>query len=141
MKNYTFIEHTADIGIRLKAKTLKELFKNTALAIFEIMAQKKPSAVNRQPQVKKIILKQKAQDLDELFINWLNELLSLSSAKGLIFYDFKIHKLDKNSLEAEAYGENINTYKVNTEIKAATYHALRIEDKGDFWQAEVIFDV
>jgi SHS2 domain-containing protein len=87
------------------------------------------------------MIKQKAQDLEELFVNWLNELLSLSSTKELIFSDFKINKLDKNNLEAEAEGEDIKNYKVNMEVKAATYHQLKIEDKGDFWQAEVIFDV
>jgi SHS2 domain-containing protein len=141
MKNYELIEHTADIGIRLKAKDLKELFKNTALAMFEIMAEKKSPVTRHQSPVKRIMIKQKAQDLEELFVNWLNELLSLSSTKELIFSDFKINKLDKNNLEAEALGEDIKNYKVNMEIKAATYHALKIEDKGDFWQAEVIFDV
>jgi SHS2 domain-containing protein len=141
MKNYELIEHTADIGIRLKAKNLKELFKNTASAMFEVMAEKKSEVKSQKSEVKKIKIKQKAQDLEELFVNWLNELLSLSSAKGLIFSDFKINKLDKNNLEAEAFGEDIKNYKVNTEIKAATYHALKIEDKDDFWQAEVIFDV
>ena len=141
MKNYELIEHTADIGIRVKAKNLKELFKNTALSIFEIMAEKKSSIDGDKLEVEKITINQKAQDLEELFINWLNELLSLSSAKGLIFSDFKIKKLDKNNLEAEAKGIDIKNYKVNTEIKAATYHELKIEDKGDFWQAEVIFDV
>jgi len=141
MKNYELIEHTADIGIRVKAKDLKELFKNTALAMFEIMAEEKSPVTRHQSPVKRITIKQKAQDLEELFVNWLNELLSLSSTKELIFSDFKINKLDKNNLEAEAEGEDIKNYKVNMEVKAATYHQLKIEDKGDFWQAEVIFDV
>jgi len=141
MKNYELIEHTADIGIRVRAKDLKELFRNTALAMFEIMAEEKSSVTRHQSPVKRIMIKQKAQDLEELFVNWLNELLSLSSTKELIFSDFKINKLDKNNLEAEAEGEDIKNYKVNMEVKAATYHQLKIEDKGDFWQAEVIFDV
>ncbi|MEK6714855.1 MAG: archease [Candidatus Omnitrophota bacterium] len=139
MKNYEFLEHTADIGIRLKAKGLNELFKNAAMAMFEIAAERKFEI--RNSKFEKIIIKQKAENLEELFINWLNELLSLSSAKELIFTDFKINKLSETALEATAIGENIADYKVNTEIKAATYHELKIEKIDSEWQVQVIFDV
>jgi len=79
--------------------------------------------------------------LDELFINWLNELLSLSAVKELIFSGCQIDRLDKNSLEASLIGRQISAYKVNTEIKAATYQELKIAQKDSGWQLEVIFDV
>ena len=137
-KNYELIEHTADIGIKVKGKDLKGLFKNAALAMFDIIAERKSKIENRKSR---IIIKQKADDLEELFINWLNELLSLSATKELIFFDFKIEKLDKNNLQATAVGEAIKNYRVNTEIKAATYHQLKLEQTHSCWQAEVIFDV
>ena len=140
-KNYELIEHTADIGIRVKGGDLKELFKNSALAMFDIIAQKKGQGTRHKPQVKKIVIRQKADNLDELLVNWLNELLSLSSAKELIFCDFRIDKMTDNKLEARVCGQGFQDYKVNVEIKAATYHQLKIEQKGSLWQAEVIFDV
>ncbi|MCM8799773.1 MAG: archease [Candidatus Omnitrophica bacterium] len=140
-KNYEFLEHTADIRIRVKAKDLKELFVNTALAMFDIMAEKslKPRAYSSK--LKKIKIIQKADGLEELLVNWLNELLSLSAVKELIFTDFKIKKLDENNLEAEIFGDEIKNYRINTEIKAATYHQLKLERIDSSWQAEVIFDV
>ena len=138
MENYELIEHTADIGIRVKGKDLKSLFKNASLAMFEILAEKKKTAGEKK---KKINLKQKADTLDELFVNWLNELLSLSAIKELIFSDFQIKKIDKNNLEATLIGSAIKDYKVNTEIKAATYHQLKLKQAKSGWQAEVIFDV
>ena len=148
MQYYELLEHTADIGVRLKAKDLKELFENTALAMFDIMSERKSpdprqsvGAPSHQSPAEKIIVKQDADNLEELFINWLNELLSLSSAKELIFTDFKINKLSETALEATAISENIADYKVNTEIKAATYHQLKLEPINSGWQAEVIFDV
>ena len=140
MKNYELIEHTADIGIRLKAKSLNELFKNAALAMFEIMAEdKSPVACHRSPV--KIDIEQKADNIEELFINWLNELLSLSAVKELIFSDFAIKKLTEKSIEAVALGEVASDYKVNVEIKAATYHQLKLEQSKAGWLGEVIFDV
>ena len=140
-KNYELIEHTADIGIRVKGKELKELLKNAAVAMFDLIAEKKPQATNHKSGAKKIIVKQKADNLDELFINWLNELLSLSATKEIIFEDFKVNKLEENKLQASVSGSDIKNYKVNTEIKAATYHQLKIEQINGDWQAEVIFDV
>ncbi|MFH1640350.1 MAG: archease [Candidatus Omnitrophota bacterium] len=40
-KNYELIEHTADIGIKVKGKDLNQLFRNFALAMFDIIAEKK----------------------------------------------------------------------------------------------------
>jgi SHS2 domain-containing protein len=138
VKNYEFIEHTADIGIRVKGDDLKGLFINAALAMFEIIAEKQKTESTRQVKAK---IEQEADNLEELFINWLNELLSLSATKELIFSEFKIDKLDENSLKAIVTGNDIKNYKVNTEIKAATYHQLKIQESESGWQAEVIFDV
>ena len=159
MKNYELIEHTADIGIRVRGKKLEELFSNAALAMFDIIAEEKspssakiwrippkfgetsPAKLAGTKSPVKNSIKLKADSPDELFINWLNELLSLSAIKELIFSEFKIKKIQGNSLEAEAFGRNIKEYQVNSEIKAATYHELKIAETADGWQAEVIFDV
>ena len=137
-KNYEFIEHTADLCIRVKAGNLSALFKNAALAVFEIIAT--PKKIEKTIR-KTLRINQKADNLEELFVNWLNELLSLSSAKDLIFYDFKIDQLDEQYLKAQAFAGDIKDYKVNTEIKAATYHELKIAQIDSGWQAEVILDV
>ena len=138
VKNYELIEHTADIGIRVRGKGLKEIFSNTALAMFDIISERKDK-IPAAP--KRIKIAQKADNLEELFINWLNELLSLSAAKEVIFSDFKIDKLDKNSIEAIATAEDVNNYKVNVEVKAATYHQLKLAQSPSGWEAEVILDV
>lgn len=138
MKKYELIEHTADIGIKVKGADLKELFKNAALAMFDIIVTKKTKEFTVEQRIKVI---QEADSQEELFINWLNELLSLSAIKELIFLDFDIHRLDNGSIEAEAKGESVINYRINTEIKAATYHELKIEPINSGWQAQVIFDV
>ena len=138
MNNYELIEHTADVGVRVRGRDLKELFKLAGLAMFDIVAEE----ISKRPTKKEELeIKLKADNLEELFINWLNELLSLSATKELIFLRFKIKKVDKNNLEAVAIGNDFKNYKVNTEIKAATYHDLKIEKDGKGYQVEIIFDV
>ncbi|MDD5567976.1 MAG: archease [Candidatus Omnitrophica bacterium] len=138
MENYEVFEHTADIGIRIKGKDLKDLFKNAGLAIFRISSRKQ---FTKNKNHANISIKISSDNLESLFVDWLNELLSLSSAKGLIFHNIKINKLENNSIEAVAVGSDINNYKVNTEIKAATYHGLKVFLGPGGWQAEVILDV
>ncbi|MDD5596217.1 MAG: archease [Candidatus Omnitrophica bacterium] len=137
-KNYEIIEHTADIGIRITGRNLKDLFKNAGLAIFELSSEK---ISTQEKNHKEISIQQKADNLEELFLNWLNELLSLSAARGVIFESFKFKQLDEKNLQAVGIGSRITNYKVNTEIKAATYHQLKITKKRQGWQAEVILDV
>jgi SHS2 domain-containing protein len=74
-------------------------------------------------------------------VNWLNELLSVSAAKEIIFHNIKVKTLEDNSLEALITGSSVENYRVNTEIKAATYHQLKIEEVNKEWVAEVILDV
>ena len=138
VKNYELLEHTADIGIRVKASDLAGLFKSAGLAITDISAEKLKT---QYPEKHKIVIDQKAENVEELFVNWLNELLSASAAEGLIFEDIRINQINDNFIDAIAVGSDIRNYKVNTEIKAATYHQLKVQKTDLLWQAEVIFDV
>ena len=120
MKNYEILEHTADIRIRIFGKSPDNLFVNSAYAMFDILAEKITCV---EPQIKAIII-QEAEDIEELFINWLNELLSLSAAKEIIFSEFKVNKFQTPALKSNALVCQPSAYKINTEIKAATYHGL-----------------
>jgi SHS2 domain-containing protein len=138
LENYEVLEHTADIGIRVKSSSLEGLFKNAGLAIAGISVEKQKK---QNPEKHKIVIAQKANNVEELFVNWLNELLSASAAEGLIFEDIKINQITEQFVDAIAIGTDITNYKMNTEIKAATYHQLKVQKSGSLWQAEVIFDV
>ncbi len=137
-KFYEILEHTADIRIRVRAKSLEDLFSQTARAVFDIIAERKPGLSSKRIE---ITVNQEGGNLEELFINWLNELLSLSSADGLIFSDFKIKSLNDKFLEASVFGEKSGNFNINKEVKAATYHQFHIVENTAGWKAEVILDV
>ena len=52
-----------------------------------------------------------------------------------------IEELSDKILKAKARGEVKQGISVKTEIKAVTYHGLKIEKRRGNWVAEVIFDV
>ncbi len=138
MKPYELIDHTSDIGIKITAKSLKELFASAAFAMFDIAADLegiKPSS--------EIAVAVEAETLDELLVNWLDELLYNLCTKNIILSEFDIIEMNDRSLKATARGRLIgeNKNRLKTEIKAITYHELKVEEKDGTYSAQIIFDV
>jgi len=136
---YKIFEHTADIGITVEAADLNGIFTNAAAAMFDIMAER--NGARRRICGKTLDISLAASDQEELLVVWLNELLSLSATKHLVFTEYRINHIDGRSLKASVTGESIKKFRINTEIKAATYHEFFLERGPVFYSAKVIFDV
>ena len=138
MKRYEIIDHTADIGLKAYGKDLKELFVNVAYGMFDILADLKNVRLKES-----INIKVKAPNIEELFLSWLSELLYQYNSKRIIFKKFSIDKLSQNSTTAKVKGEKLNLkrHRLKTEIKAVTYHELKVRKVKNIWQGQVIFDV
>ena len=132
------IEHTADIGIEVEADNLSELFEGVAAAMFSLIVD--PDTV-RQTVERELSLE--SGDLEELLFMWLNELLFVLYADGLLFSGFKVKDIGEDRLVATAIGEKLDPqrHRLDEEIKAATYHEMMVERRDDGWKARVIFDV
>ena len=137
-KDFEFIEHTADIGLVAYGADMKQVFANAARGLFSLITE-----LDAVSEKKKRDIQVSAPDREALLVNWLNELIYLFEAKGILFNRFEITNITDGELKAIAYGEKINLAKheLKTQVKAATYHLLKIEQKDDGWRAQVIFDV
>jgi SHS2 domain-containing protein len=138
MKRYEIIDHTADIGLRAYGKDLKQCFVNAAYGMFNILADLKNVRAE-----KRLTISLKAPNLEELFLSWLSELLYLYNGKKIILKEVQIDKLSEKAISAKAIGERLNAkrHRLKTEIKAVTYHQLKVEKLKAGWQGQVIFDV
>jgi len=138
MKTYELIDHTADIGVKAYGKTLSEAFENAAKAMFDIITDK--SEIESVGQYE---IKLDADELEQLFVDWLSELLFLHSANNLVFNFFKVDLDEKDKkLSAKIFGEklDIKKHKIGTEIKAVTYHMLEVKKKKPYY-VQVLFDI
>jgi len=142
-KQYELIEHTADLGIHVWAKDFKSLFCHSARAMFEIIACKKKRAARRTLTKHYLTINIAANDREELLVTWLSELLSLSDIHKLILTQYTILKLSNKRVSAKVTGEKFTdtAFEKKAEIKAVTYHGLKIERKKPFVHARVIFDL
>lgn len=142
MKTYEQFEHKADVGIRGYGKTIEEAFVNGAKAMFSVMVNLKKI----EPK-KEIKIECEADNLEELFVEWLNTLLSEAGIENLVFSEFKIKEIKKTNsgykLVGVVQGEELNPEKhePKVEVKAATYSQLKIERKGNQYIAQTIVDV
>ena len=138
LKRYEQFSHTADIGVRVFGRTLKELFDNAAFAMFDILADLDGL---KGEIVQEIELT--APNYEELLISWLDELLYNFYTKSVIFYKFEILDLAEDFIKAKAHGRAVgaNRNRLKTEIKAATYYNLKIIKTDDYYEVDIIFDV
>ena len=137
-KDFEFIDHTADIGILAYGADMKQVFANAARGLFSIITN-----LDNVTSTKKLDIRVTAPDREALLINWLNELIYIFEAKEMLFIRFKITAITDTGLRASAYGEKINLAKheLKTQVKAATYHMLKIEQNKDGYRAQVFFDL
>lgn len=132
------IDHTADVGYRLCAPTLAELFAVAGRALFDAITERESiqSRLERQIQAE-------AGDIEALFVAWLSELNFYCLTQFELYGDFKIEAISPTAVRATVCGEKIDPARhvIHTEIKAVTYHELYVRQVESGWEAQVIFDV
>lgn len=141
---YEHFEHEADIGIRGKGKTVEEAFQEAAKALFNVEVD-----VKKVKALKEVKVRCQASNVEELFVEWLNALLSQASLHEMVFSQFKAKVERKNDklfkLEGTAKGERFDPEKhtIKDEVKGATYSQLKVyqNKKTKKWVAQCIVDV
>jgi len=132
------IDHTADIGLLIKGKNKEQLFAEAARGMFSIVAG---GRINGKLKVKSLKLEVTGPTLEELLVSFLNELLYLAEKEKVIFNRFEVEiKKIKNRFYLQGRIKE-NSQVPKREVKAATYHNLKVEKKDNFWQTTIIFDV
>jgi len=137
LSHYRVIDHTADLGIEVFGQDPVSLFENAAEALFDLITD-----LNRiEPAESRTVLVC-GQDWADLMVNWLRELLYMWSAEEKLLGEARLKKLEENRLSATLYLESYTPEKhvIKTEIKAVTYHQIRVWPSSSGWKAQIIFD-
>jgi SHS2 domain-containing protein len=138
MASYEVIEHTADIGVRSFGNTEAEAFENAAVGMFSLIADLESVQPSRE-----FPISVEAEDRETLLVEWLNELLYIFESNGVLLSRFRITDLSETRLQGTAAGEPVDDsrHELKADIKAATYHMLKVIKNDTGWRTEVIFDV
>jgi SHS2 domain-containing protein len=135
---YEFFEHTADLGLRVRAADLDTLFAEAAEALFAAIVED-PAAVR---PLQRVEVSLSGADREYLLFDWLKALLYRFDAEHLVFRRFAVH-VSAGGLKSTAEGEPLDRarHELAHEVKAITYHGLRVQQDEGGWLAEVIVDI
>ena len=135
---FEYTDHTADMGIKAYGDTLEDLFAHAAEALFGVIVD----GETIQPHQQRMITIE-GDALEDLLVQWLNELLFLFDTEGLIFQHFDVTFKNAASLKATASGETVDPsrHDIKTTIKAVTYHDAKIRKDHDGWVCQVLLDL
>ena len=135
---YTLIDHTADLGVRVRAVGLRELFQEAATALFDLITDGSRVAASGVQT-----LRVQGHDLPDLMVNWLRELLYLWNGDQLLVARTCVENLGEHELTALVWSQPFDAerHELRHEIKAVTYHGLVVRRGESGWETVVIFDV
>jgi len=138
---YEYLPHPADVRFRAYGATLEEVFEQAAHAMFHVIID--TAALNPE---RSIDIKLESEGLDNLLYDYLSELLYLFEVEDIIFGHFNVASIEKTNgsyiLHGQASGENIDLerHSFETEVKAVTYHLLKVTKEKGGYSAHVIVD-
>jgi len=133
-------DHTADLGLRVFAPDLNDLFRTAAAGLFDVIVVNRDDVriVETEP------VRLSADSTLDLLVDWLNELIFRSETGHRLYTRFDV-AIDQSGcvLEGTIGGEPIDRQRhiLDHEVKAATRHGLSLRRENDDWVAEVIVDI
>ena len=139
--SYSFVDHTADVAADLAGRTLEELFASAAQALTDTLTDRREVGRGTADEVAV-----DAGSLEDLLVDWLNELLYRFEVRNLLVADADVgvraagHRWH---LDATVHGEPFDPtrHPPRVLVKSATYHGLHIVERDGEWRARIVFDI
>jgi len=127
------VEHTADLQLEVWAPDMAGLLEEAARGMYELMGVEisEESRCHRQLEIA-------ADDREQLLVSFLEELLFIADTEK-VAYDGYLLSLQDESLVARLEGGSFPS--IGKEIKAVTYHRVKIVEKKRGLKTSIVFDV
>ena len=137
--NYKILSHTADIAAEIVADSLEELFREAFNFWLNSVAEIKIFDFEDE-----IEINLKADSLEQLLVDFLNEVNFLLIVKNILCVEIKNLKIDteKKLLHTSLNVQNLKDISLlKEEIKSVTYHQMEIRNEGGKYHVKVVFDI
>jgi SHS2 domain-containing protein len=133
---HRWIEHTAELQLRLHAGSEAALFRQAVHALRELL-EEDDEAPSDGPRVERTV-EAEATDRAALLAEWLAELVFLAETEGLVPDDVRNLMVGEDSVTAVVVGRAGRPRHL---VKAVTYHDLELHRDRDGWRGNVVLDV
>jgi SHS2 domain-containing protein len=135
---YRYLEHTADAGLTATGGTLAELFASAAEGLAALLCD----TATVQPR-ESVEITASAPDVETLIVAWLSEINYRFEVEHFAFRSFDVHEISHTKVVATGLGERIDPARhvIGAQVKAVTYHQLKVKRTPGGWSARVIVDI
>lgn len=131
-----FFDHTADVLFEASAPTKEELFREAARALFSVICD-----IDSTQPSESLSFTVTSESLEFLLVDFLSELITQSDINDMYFSRFDVKFAPTGySLDATVSGEPRTPEKGRTEVKAVSYHMLKVW-KDNLWHCRVLLDI
>lgn len=145
-EGYKYLEHSTDAFVQAHGSSLEVLFGNCAKGLVNIMFE-----IDKVEDRQFSTITASGEDLENLLFDWLEKVLLKILIDHIVASRFSIEISEKNAnvmekkyfLRARVGGEKVSYSKHNykIEIKAITYHELKIKRIGPNYVATFLVDL
>lgn len=145
-EGYKYLEHSTDAFVQAHGNSLEVLFGNCAKGLVNIMFE-----IDKVEDRQFSTITASGEDLENLLFDWLEKVLLKILIDHIVVSRFSIEISKKNAnveekkylLRARVGGEKVSYSKHNykIEIKAITYHELKIKRIGPNYVATFLVDL
>ena len=139
-RGYRFFDHTADVGVAVRAATLRGLFGSAAQALFDLMCDPKTVRPRRRRRITV-----SGSSAEDLLVRWLSEIVYLHETRHWVFSSCALQRVDRAACTAvgEVRGEpfDADRHRAGREVKAVTYHQIGLSRRRGLWRVRIVFDV
>jgi SHS2 domain-containing protein len=136
-KSHEMIEHAGDVGIEAHADSREELLEALAEGVAEIIC---PPRTVHPHETRKLVVQ--AEDIEAATVDFLNALLRLIQVDHFLVAAVTVRVSD-GAVSADVSGERYDPvwHELAREVKAVTYHELKVARQGSRWYGRVICDL
>jgi SHS2 domain-containing protein len=145
-EGYKYLEHSTDAFVQAHGSSLEVLFGNCAKGLVNIMFE-----IDKVEDRQFSTITASGDDLENLLFDWLEKVLLKILIDHIVVSRFSIEISEKNAnvvekkylLRARVGGERVSysKHKYKIEIKAITYHELKIKRIGPNYVATFLVDL
>jgi SHS2 domain-containing protein len=133
---FELLEHTADIGLRVRGQTIQQVFENAIQGLLEILG----AHGVRRGRGHRVVVPLDAGDPGGTLVDLLNEVIYLIDRDHARIAEVEVASNGPSVVAHLDWAPSTEPLP-GTELKAATYHQLTVEQTDAGYEATVFFDV
>lgn len=136
MARFEILEHTADVGVRAVGDSLEEAFAQATRGLADIVGIWHPDGGDE------VTIELEGGDAGALLVDWLSEVLYLHDARDAVLAGVRVDEVAAGRVRGViSLAPREDRAVEGTQVKAITYHQLRVERLDGNWIVEVYLDV